>query len=158
MSANHRLWHMKSDKCATKSVRLLLRCSCEGDIQCSQMSHDYRSHTIFAMLSVRTTDAWAELITRIATASLSECQQRGIGWPGGRLFFCVRGATTCPRRPAGDNGLHVNEIFINADLFIGKKISAGGPSRDHTHMPACRHFTRKLFNKTSKQHDSNTYK
>ncbi len=87
MSANHRLWHMKSDKCATKSVRLLLRCSCEGDIQCSQMSHDYRSHTIFAMLSVRTTDARAELITRIATASLSECQQRGIGWPGGEVVF-----------------------------------------------------------------------
>lgn len=39
----------------------------------------------------------------------------------------MRGATTRPLRPAGDNGFHVNEIFINADLFIGKKISAGGP-------------------------------
>lgn len=73
---------------------------------------------------------------------------------GERLFCCMRGATTHPHGPAGDNGFHVNEIFINVDLFIAKKISAGGPSRDHTHMPACRHFTRKLFNKTSKQHDS----
>lgn len=80
---------MKSDKCTTKSVWLLLRCSCEGDIQCSQMSHDYRSHPIFAMLSVRTINARAELIMRIATASLSECQQWGIGWPGGGGCFAV---------------------------------------------------------------------
>lgn len=63
---------------------------------------------------------------------------------------------------SSDNGFCADEKFIcPLHLFIKEKdFSAGMPSRDAalTCQAAWRHFTHKVFNKTSKQHYSNTYK
>lgn len=80
------------------------------------------------------------------------------------IFLTACRSTTHTHSPdiSSDNGFCVNEKFIcPLHLFIKEEdFSAGMPSRDValTCQAARRHFTHKVFNKTSKQHNSNTYK
>lgn len=79
-------------------------------------------------------------------------------------FLTACRMTTHTHRPdiSGDNGCCVNEkCMCPLHLFIKKEdFSAGMPSGDValTCQAARRHFTHKVFNKTSKQHNSNSYK
>lgn len=80
------------------------------------------------------------------------------------IFLTACRLTTHTNRPdiLGDNEFCVNEKCIcPLHLFIKEEdFSSGMPSRDValTCQAACRHFTHKVFNKTSKQHNSNTNK
>lgn len=97
--------------------------------------------------------------TRVTTAASARVHV------GRRLFFfftCLQGDATNPPSRRLQDGSSVDEKCI-PPLHLFKEeedISAETPSGDAalTCQATRRHGTHKVFNKTSKQHNSNTYK